>query len=86
MGFDMFCELLSGLEPFSGSETGPRRPPIGAKNCPTSYVCRQKNNRALLDHLDGALPAIPRKSLKKRLLERGEAPNSTTFGTSGVIA
>ena len=35
----------------------------------------------LLDQVDGStVRGYAKKSLKKRLLERGEAPNSTTFG------
>ena len=40
----LFCELLSGLEPFSESETGPRRPPIGAKIC-ASFVCLSEDKK-----------------------------------------
>ena len=45
------------------------------------FVCVHFFAGPLLDHVDGSLVRrYAKKSLKKRLLERGEAPNSTTFG------
>ena len=64
-----FFELLARGEPFSRSKTGTREAPIAPKSCPLLLLMSAKNNRALLDQVDGAgHRKYTKNSLKNRLL------------------
>ena len=81
-----FFELLARGEPFSRFKTGIRKAPIGQKSCPLFVCLSSKNNRALLDQVDGAEHRkYTKKPLKKGLLERVWAPNPDTFRTPIAI-
>ena len=55
-------------------------PPASRSGRNLSVCCPKKKADLFWTSSMAPYPQVREKSLKKRLLERGEAPNSTTFG------